>query len=79
MSRRVPPPWSDAIGHALAYVYSKMSGAPAAKLLTCDEAQRIAGNIDKLPRLSEARHDRQAPLTRRAREGRRAASDPRGI
>jgi hypothetical protein len=35
----------DANGRALAYVYC---GA-AAKLLTCDEARRIAANIAKLP------------------------------
>jgi len=74
MNRRVPPPWSDAIGHALAHVYSRWAGRrAAAKLLTCDEAQRIAGNIDKLPKLSEARNDRQATRTRRPPRSLRSA------
>jgi hypothetical protein len=61
-SRRFPPPWSveetdacfivrDANGQALAYVY--FEGEPgrrsAARLLTRDEARRIAANIAKLP------------------------------
>jgi hypothetical protein len=61
-SRRFPPPWSveeldacfvvvDRSGQALAYVY--FEGEPgrrsAAKLLTRDEARRIAVNIAKLP------------------------------
>jgi hypothetical protein len=61
-ARRFPPPWSveeqdacfvvrDHNGQALAYVY--FEDAPgrrsAAKLLTKDEARRIAVNIAKLP------------------------------
>jgi hypothetical protein len=63
--RRFPPPWDieeknaacfivkDNNGQALAYVY--FENAPgrrtAAKLLTRDEARRIAANIAKLPEL----------------------------
>jgi hypothetical protein len=62
--RRFPPPWSvedidaafvvkDSNGQGLAYVYYEeepqrcMSG----KMLTKDEARRIAANIAKLPEL----------------------------
>jgi hypothetical protein len=60
VSRRFPPPWTvetipsgfkvvDATGQALAYVYASENAA--AKLLTPDEARRIAANIAKLPEL----------------------------
>jgi hypothetical protein len=62
MSRRFPPPWRveqipggykvlDASGQALAYVYARETKAEAdiAKVLTFDEARRIAVNIVKLP------------------------------
>ena len=62
--RRFPPPWTveriaggfkvcDANGQSLAYVYSRETkdAADIAKVLTEDEAQRIAANIAKLPEL----------------------------
>ena len=61
-TRRFPPPWTveqipggfkvvDATGQSLAYVYGRETRADAdiAKLLTMDEARRIASNIAKLP------------------------------
>jgi hypothetical protein len=43
----------DATGHALAYVYGRETKADAdvAKVLTMDEARRIASNFAKLPEL----------------------------
>ncbi len=43
----------DASGQALAYVYARETREEAdiAKVLTFDEARRIAGNVAKLPEL----------------------------
>jgi K+/H+ antiporter YhaU regulatory subunit KhtT len=62
--RRFPAPWradkvpngyviSDANGQALAYIYSRDNEAEAqqAKVLTTDEARRIAATIARLPEL----------------------------
>jgi hypothetical protein len=62
--RRFPQPWSvekipaglkvcDATGQSLAYVYSRENASDAhmAKVLTEDEARRVASNIAKLPTL----------------------------
>jgi hypothetical protein len=72
--RRFPAPWTveripggfkvlDANGQSLAYVYSRETkdAADIAKVLTEDEARRIASNIAKLPvLLGEARPDDEA-------------------
>ena len=63
--RRFPPPWradkipgggyvvQDANGQKLAYIYSRptLVEAMQAKVLTADEAGRIAVNIARLPKL----------------------------
>jgi hypothetical protein len=62
--RRFPAPWTveqipggfkvlDATGQSLAYVYGRETRAEAdtAKVLTMDEARRVASNIAKLPTL----------------------------
>jgi hypothetical protein len=63
-SRHFPPPWRadripggyvvrDANGQAIAYIYSRENEAEArqAKVLTKDEARRVAINIARLPEL----------------------------
>ena len=70
-ARRFPPPWSvdergaafavcDANGQALAYVYfeEERGRRSAAKLLTKDEARRIATNIAKPPQLTRGESPR---------------------
>jgi hypothetical protein len=62
--RRFPAPWRaekmpsgyvirDANGQALAYIYSRNNEVDArqAKVLTSDEARRVAVNIARLPEL----------------------------
>ena len=64
MAGSFKPPWTaeqipggyvvkDATGQSLAYVYAreKKAEADTAKVLTMDEARRIASNIAKLPTL----------------------------
>jgi hypothetical protein len=69
-SRRFPPPWRadkmpggyvvrDANGQTIAYLYSRENDAEArqAKVLTKDEARRIAVNIARPPDLLHREKD----------------------
>ena len=62
--RRFPP----SQGQALAYVYSREtpSDAAIAKVLTEDEARRIASNIAKLPALLGAANHSELDFPRKA-------------
>lgn len=77
MSRRFPPPWAveqipggfvvnDANGQALAYVYHgrEIRSDRTIRVLTMDEARRIADNIAKLPVYLAADADPMGELKR---------------
>jgi hypothetical protein len=86
MARRFPAPWRAdkspggyvvryANGQALAYVYSRENEAEAlqAKMLTKDEARRIAVNVARLPELLgswTATREPAPPLRSPGRNGR---------
>ena len=88
--RRFPPPWSadkipggyvvrDANGQALAYIYSRDNEDEArqAKVLTKDEARRIAVNVARLPELLGKASATEAEVSGRpGRNGENRRIDP---
>ena len=69
----------DAKGQALAYVYfeEEPGRRSAAKLLTCDEARRIAANIAKPPDMCGRYLWTQSPLEQAAGQAGMATRSPR--
>jgi hypothetical protein len=80
MARRLPPPWKvekipggyvvrDANGQALAYVYSRATETDAiqAKVLTDDEARRVAANTGCRSCWGTRNEDRAQAGSRRCR------------
>jgi hypothetical protein len=84
---RFPPPWTveriaggfkvfDANGQSLAYVYCREGDHLEAKVLTEDEARRIASNIAKLPvLLGRARPNDSLEAERNLSDERHKAED----
>ncbi len=84
MTRRFPAPWAieevadcyefvDANGQGLAYVYFRepADAAEVAKVLTRDDARRIAGDITNLPELL-----RPEPIDNPLIDGKDGADEP---
>jgi hypothetical protein len=87
MARRFPAPWTverikggykvlDANRQSLAYVYCREGDHLEAKVLTEDEARRIASNIAKLPvLLGQARPDESLEAESNLSDERHEAED----